>query len=340
MPRVRWCSLVPSLSALSLVVILFAFPTLALTQEATPPASATSPPLDLARLTGRIVAAGSSTVKPFTAEAGFRFDELSEVAVEVEISGAGGEFRRVCAGESDLQNASRPINAEEEAACAANGIAYEVFPVAIDGITVTVNPQNTWAQCLTVDQLRALWQPASAVRSWRDLDPSWPDAEIELYGPGPDSGAFDSFTEAIVGAAGDSRTDSIPSENDLDLVEGVASQPYALGYFGFTSYEDDADRLRPLALDAGAGCIAPTLQTIADGTYAPLSRALYVSVNRADLERVEVREFLRLLTAQSGDIAETVGYVPLPSAVYAENRARLESLFAASSAAVMASRRA
>jgi phosphate transport system substrate-binding protein len=296
-------------------------------QDATP--AAAEPAVDLGQLSGRIIADGSSTVEPFTAEAGFRFDEQSNVTIEVEISGTGGGFRRFCAGESDLQNASRPINADEQAACEANGVAYERFPVAIDGVTVTVNPQNTWAQCLTVDQLRALWAPESAVRSWRDLDPSWPDAEIELYGPGPDSGTFDYFTEAIVGEAGDSRTDYIPSENDLDLVEGVASQPNALGYFGFTYYEADADRLRPLAIDGGSGCVAPTMETIADGTYAPLSRELYLYVNRGSLARPEVREFLRFLVDNSADVAATVGYVPLPTSAYAENRARLETLFAA-----------
>lgn len=326
MPRVRWSAIVPALAVSGLVVILCASPVAVLAQEATPPTSAAPPPVDLARLTGRIIADGSSTVEPFTAEAGIRFDELSEVAVEVEISGTGGGFRRFCAGESDFQNASRPIDAAEQAACEANGVAYEVFPVAIDGITIAVNPQNTWAQCLTVDQLRTLWEPESAVHSWRDLDPSWPDAEIELYGPGPDSGTFDYFTEAIVGEAGDSRTDYIPSENDLDLVEGVASQPNALGYFGFTYYEADADRLRPLAIDAGSGCIAPTSRTIADGAYAPLSRELYLYVNRASLARPEVREFLRFLVDNSGDIATTVGYVPLPASVYAENRARFEAL--------------
>lgn len=321
---------VPTVAIVSIVttlLLLFLPSPAGLAQEATP-----APPVDLAQVSGRIIADGSSTVEPFTSEAGFRFDELSDVVVEVEISGTGGGFRRFCAGESDLQNASRPITAEEEAACQANGVAYEVFPVAIDGITIAVNPQNTWVQCLTIAQLRALWEPNSAVTTWKDLDPAWPAAEIELYGPGPDSGTFDYFTEAVVGVAGDSRTDYQPSENDLDLVEGVASQTNALGYFGFTYYEADAGRLRPLAVDAGAGCIPPTLQTIADGSYAPLSRQLYLYVNTADLERPEVREFLRFLIDNSADIAQTVGYVPLPEADYAENRDRFAALSAAESA--------
>lgn len=321
MPRNRRFQIAAS-AAFLLSNLLLAFPVLTMAQDATPAA-------DLAGLSGLIVVDGSSTVEPFTAEAGERFDALTNAVVEIEISGTGGGFRRFCAGESDLQNASRPINAAEVAACQANGIEYVSFPVAIDGITITVNPQNTWANCLTIDQLRALWQPESAVHTWHDLDPSWPDAEIELYGPGPDSGTFDYFTEAIVGEAGLTRTDYQPSENDLDLVEGVASQNNALGYFGFTYYEADAERLRALAVDAGAGCVDPTAQTIADGSYAPLSRELYLYVNTGELERPEVREFLRFLIGSSADVAATVGYVPMPVEVYADNSVQLEAALAA-----------
>jgi len=326
MPQNRRTRFAASLKTL-VVIVLCAVPLTTLAQDATPPAAPSA--VDLSTVTGRILADGSSTVEPFTGEAADRFSALTEVFVEVEISGTSGGFRRFCAGESDLQNASRPINADEQAACAANGVAYERFPVAIDGITIAVNPQNTWAACLTTDQLRALWEPDSKVFVWRDLDPAWPDVEIELYGPGPDSGTFDYFTEAIVGEAGLTRTDYQPSENDLDLVEGVASQNNALGYFGFTYYEADADRLRALPIDAGAGCVAPTTQSIADGTYAPLSRELFIYVNSADLERPEVGEFLRFLLGESADIARTVGYVPMPDPIYAENRDRLEAVLAA-----------
>jgi phosphate transport system substrate-binding protein len=174
--------------------------------------------------------------------------------------------------------------------------------------------------------LRTLWVPDSPVVTWQDLDPAWPDVEIDLYGPGPDSGTFDYFTEEIVGEAGLTRTDYLPSENDLDLVEGVASQQGALGYFGFSYYEADADRLRPLAIDAGVGCVLPSLETIADGSYAPLSRPLFIYVNTERLERPEVREFLRFAFNQMPDVVETVGYVPLPEAEYDENNARLNSL--------------
>lgn len=284
-----------------------------------------TPGVDLSQLTGTIIVDGSSTVWPITAEAAERFAAKAPVIVEVEISGTGGGFRRFCAGESDLQDASRPITAEEQAACKAAGVEYAVFPLGFDGITITVNPANTWVDCLSVEQLRALWEPENPEQSWKQLDPRWPDAKIELYGPGPDSGTFDYFTEAIMGETGLSRTDYVPSENDLDLVEGVASQTNALGYFGFAYYEADADRLRPVAVDAGNGCVAPTKETIADGSYAPLSRPLYLYVNRDRLERPEVQEFLRFFLSQTGDIVQAVGYVPLPAEAYAENVNQLES---------------
>ena len=190
-------------SLLPLVLALALFPLVSLAQEATPAANVPySPRTDLNQLTGRIIADGSSTVWPVTAEAGERFMAMAPVIVEVELSGTGGGFRRFCAGESDLQNASRPINDDEIAACAAAGVEYEVFPLGFDGITVTVNPKNTWAHCLTVAQLKALWEPDGTVHTWKELDPSWPDLEVELYGPGPDSGTFDYFTEVIVGEPG------------------------------------------------------------------------------------------------------------------------------------------
>jgi phosphate transport system substrate-binding protein len=297
----------------------------AVAQEATPAADvAYTPGVDLAQLSGRIIADGSSTVWPITSDAAERFAELAPVIVAVELSGTSGGFRRFCADQSDLQDASREITAEEAAACQDSGVRYEVFSLAYDGITIAVNPKNTWAHCLTVEQLRALWAPDSTVKTWRDLDPAWLAEEIELYGPGPDSGTFDYFTEAIVGAVDDSRTDYIPSENDLDLVEGIASQTNALGYFGYAYYEQNANRLRPLAVDNGAGCVLPSSETIADNSYAPLSRPLYLYVNRDRLARPEIQEFLRFFLSQVGDVVRSVGYVPLPAEDYIANRERLE----------------
>lgn len=296
-------------------------------QEATPATQGSASPVaDYSQLSGRVIADGSSTVYPITAEAAERFMELAPIAIDVEFSGTTGGFRRFCAGESDIQNASRPITDEERAACEANGVVFEEFAVAFDGITVAVNPANTWLQCLTVDQLRTVWEPGNPEYSWQQIDPSWPDTKIELYGPGPDSGTFDYFTEVIMGEAGVTRTDYVPSENDLDLVEGVASQQNAMGYFGFAYYEQDLDRLRAVAIDNGDGCVLPSVETIADGSYAPLARPLFLYVNRASLERPEVQAFLHFTFDHIEDIVRTVQYVPLPEADYVADRAALEAL--------------
>lgn len=298
-------------------------------QDATPAAEIPYvPESDLAQLRERIIADGSSTVYPIVAEAAERFMAIAPVPIDVEFSGTGGGFRRFCAGESDIQNASRPIDDEERAACKAAGVQYEAFRVGFDGITVVVHPTNTWSQCLTVEQLHAIWEPGNPEFSWKQIDLAWPDAKIELYGPGPDSGTFDFFTAAIIGEEGVTRTDYQPSENDLDLVEGVASQTYALGYFGFAYFEQDAERLRAVAIDNGSGCVVPTRETIADGSYAPLSRPLFLYVNLESLAKPEVREFLRFTIGQTADIVTTVGYVPLPAADYAANRTQLDTLLA------------
>jgi phosphate transport system substrate-binding protein len=296
-------------------------------QDSTPATQASASPVaDLSQLSGRVIADGSSTVYPITAEAAERFMQSAPVAVDVEFSGTTAGFRRFCAGESDIQDASRPITDEERAACEANGVTFEDFTVAFDGITVTVNPANTWLQCLTVDQLRGIWEPGHPEYAWQEIDPTWPDTKIELYGPGPDSGTFDYFTEVIMGEAGVTRTDYVPSENDLDLVEGVASQHNALGYFGFAYYEQNLDRLRAVAIDNGDGCVLPSAESIADGSYAPLARPLYLYVNRASLERSEVQAFLRFTFDHIEDIVRTVQFVPLPEADYVADREALETL--------------
>jgi phosphate transport system substrate-binding protein len=299
-------------------------------EGATPAASVPYvPEADLNQLRERVIADGSSTVYPIVAEAADRFMAMAPVPIDVEFSGTGGGFRRFCAGESDIQNASRPITEEERAACEAAGVRFAAFTIAFDGITVVVHPTNTWAECLTVAQLHAIWEPGYPEFTWQEVDSAWPDAKIELYGPGPDSGTFDFFTGAIMGEEGVTRTDYQPSENDLDLVEGVASQTNALGYFGFAYYAEDADRLRAVAIDDGAGCVLPTTETIADGTYTPLSRPLFVYVSLESLAKPEVREFLRFTIDQSADIVATVGYVPLPAADYAANRDQLAEVLAA-----------
>jgi phosphate transport system substrate-binding protein len=214
-------------------------------QEATPdplqPFRASS---DLASLQGHILIDGSSTVWPITAMMAMQFRDLAPAVItDTQISGTTGGFRRFCFGESDLQNASRTITDAEAAECAANGVAYHAFEIGTDGITVVVNPDITFTDCLTVDQLRQLWRPGSTVQSWRDLDPAWPDEAIALFGPGSSSGTFDYFTEAIMGQTDASRGDYIASEDDQVLVQGVASNPFALGYFGYAYYAQNRSEL-------------------------------------------------------------------------------------------------
>jgi phosphate transport system substrate-binding protein len=296
-------------------------------QETTPSATAPyDPALDLASLSGQMIADGSSTVWPVTAEVSELFlAQAPNLRIDIEFSGTGGGFRRFCDGASDIQNASRPIEEDEAATCAANGVAYREFAIGYDGITLVVNPANDWATCLTVEQLRRLWTPGSTVRTWRDLDLDWPNEPIDLYGPGPDSGTFDFFTEAIVGETDASRNDYTPSENDTVLVQGVEEDRFALGYFGFAYYAAEGPALKALTIDAGDGCVAPSVETIGDGTYRPLSRPLYVYVSEASLARLEVREFMRFYAAIAPQAVADVGYVPLAAEVYAANQRAFEA---------------
>ncbi|MEZ4506195.1 MAG: PstS family phosphate ABC transporter substrate-binding protein [Thermomicrobiales bacterium] len=275
-------------------------------------------------LSGTIVADGSSTVGPITEAMAEEFAAIaSGVQLEVSISGTGGGFERFCNGETDLQNASREIKPEEAEACAANGVEYYVFEVAYDGIAVVVNPENDFVECLTVDQLKLMWQPEGAATKWSEIDPSFPDEPISLYGPGTSSGTFDYFTAEIVGEEGSSTTNYLPSEDDNQLVEGVAGDTNALGYFGLAYYEQNADRLKLVAIDGGSGCVEPTAETVGDLTYAPLSRPLYVYVNAESLQRPEVQEFMKFYVATAGEIVADVGYVGSPAQVYAEDQAKL-----------------
>jgi phosphate transport system substrate-binding protein len=305
-------------------------------QGAATPSSSTplpyEPRTDLSSLAGAISVDGSSTVYPITDEAALRFMDLADdVRITVAFSGTGGGFAKFCNGETDIQDASRPIQADEQAACAAAGVQYYAFEVAYDGISVVVNPKNDFVTCLTVDQLKYLWRNEDPAKTWRDLDPTWPDDRIELYGPGPASGTYDYFVEAIIGVTDGtdmSRTDYFPSENDLDLVAGVESLEDALGFFGYAYYVHDKVKLKLVAVDAGAGCISPSPATIADGTYRPLSRPLFVYVKAATLQRPEVQEFVRFYLANAPQLAVDVGYVAAPASAYAEDQAKIEGAIA------------
>ena len=194
----------------------------------------------------------------------------------VGISGTGGGFEKFCNGETDFSNASRPIKDEEKTACESKGVEFLELLVAKDGITVVVNKDNDWATCLTVDQLKTMWGPDSKAGSWKDIDPSFPDESLKLYGPGTDSGTFDFFTAAINGEEDASRSDYSPSEDDNVTVQGVSGEKGGLGYFGLSYYEQNQDTLKALEVDGGAGCVAPSAERCWTGTYTPLSRPLFI----------------------------------------------------------------
>lgn len=269
---------------------------------------------------------GSSTVFPVTEAVAEEFmqDKSGQVNVTVGVSGTGGGFSRFCAGETVISNASRPIKQEEIEACSAAGIEYIEIPVATDALTVVVNPANSWATEMTMEQLQMIWQPDSTVSTWSDVDPSWPNEEISLYGPGPDSGTFDYFTDEVVGEEGASRTDYIASEDDNVLVLGVEGDEYSLGYFGYAYYIENADQLQAVAVDSGNGPVAPSPETVESGAYTPLSRPLFIYVSKNALEsRPEVREFVEFYLETAPDLVAEVGYIPLAAERYADAMAGL-----------------
>jgi phosphate transport system substrate-binding protein len=266
-------------------------------------------------LSGRIEADGSSTVGPYTRAGAELFkQERPDVNVTVGISGTGGGFERFCRGETDLSDASRPIDDEERAICEKNGIDFTEFLVANDGIAVVINMENDWADCLTVAQLKKIWEPGSKVKTWKDLDPSFPDESLKLFGAGTDSGTFDFFTEQIVGEEGASRSDYSATENDNVTVRGVSGEKGGLGYFGLSYYEDNRSQLKALKVDGGGGCVAPSSETVQNGTYKPLSRPLFIYAKTASFKRPEVKEFIRFIIDHEMQIADAARFVPLTPA--------------------------
>ncbi len=270
---------------------------------------------------GTILVDGSSTVAPITIAIAEEFQKLHpEVRVPVGISGTGGGFKKFCLGETDISNASRPIKKSEIEACAQNNLEYIELPVAFDGLAVMVNPANDFVTCLTVEELKKIWEPDAEgkVTSWAQVRAGFPDRPLSLYGPGVDSGTFDYFTEAIVGKAKASRGDFLASEDDNVLVQGIAGDPNALGYFGLAYYEENRDKLKLVAIDAGDGnCVLPTPETVANGTYNPLSRPLFIYVNRARTDQKdEIGLFLKFYLENAKKIVPDVGYIPLTDEIY------------------------
>lgn len=276
---------------------------------------------------GSVEIDGSSTVFPILEAVVEEFQiENRDIRVTVGISGTGGGFRRFCAGETDIATASRPIREAEREECTANGIEMTEIPIAWDGLSVIVNAENDWAQCLTVQELREIWGPESAVTNWSDVREGFPDEEIALYGPGTSSGTFDYFTEAINGESGASRPDYQASEDDNVLVQGVLGDRYALGYLGYAYYLENAERLNAVSIDSGDGCVAPTQQTIEDGTYAPLSRPLFIYVSHASAARPEVEAFLDYALEYGPDLIPATGYVPLTEEQYEAQEQAIDAI--------------
>jgi phosphate transport system substrate-binding protein len=274
---------------------------------------------------GVITADGSSTVGPLVTRAAENFRAAEDVDVTVGISGTGGGFERFCAGETDLSNASRPIDEEEEALCADAGVEYVEFRVATDALTNVVNARNDWATCLTVDQLNAIWEPGSNVNNWNQVDPSFPDVRLRLYGPGTDSGTFDYFTDVINGEEGASRTDYSPSEDDNVIVQGVTGERGGLGYFGFSYFEENQGNLKALEVDGGSGCVPPSVETAQNDTYTPLARSLFVYVKQSSFDDNEdVRNFVRFMLDNNTSIAEAAQFVPLSEEQVAAEVAKYE----------------
>ena len=265
---------------------------------------------------------GSSTVYPITEAVAedFQKSKKNAVRVTVGISGTGGGFKKFCRGETDISDASRPITKKEMDDCKAAGIEYIEMPVAYDALTVVIHPKNDWAKTMTAAELKAIWEPAAQgkITSWKQVNPAWPDRPIKLYGPGADSGTFEYFTEAINGKSKATRGDFTASEDDNVLVQGVAGDVNAIGYFGYAYYAENTAKLKalPIVEKEGKPAVAPSEKTVLDGSYQPLSRPIFIYVNAKSLSKPEVKKFVDFYMTEGGKMASEVKYVPLPAEAY------------------------
>ncbi|MGC6428470.1 MAG: PstS family phosphate ABC transporter substrate-binding protein [Flavobacteriales bacterium] len=271
-------------------------------------------------LSGSIKVDGSSTVYPVTEAIAEEFRTVHpSVNVTVGVSGTGGGFKKFMRGETDINDASRPIKSKEADACAEIGIGFQELSVAYDGLAVLVHPDNYWVDYLTVEELKKIWLPESQgkVMYWDQVREGWPHEELHLFGPGVASGTYDYFSEAVCGKKVGTRGDFTASEDDHVLVQGISTDKNALGFFGLAYYEENKDKLKLVGVDNGNGVVMPTLETVGNGTYAPLSRPIFIYVSSLAVEREEVREFVSYYLETASSIASEVGYIPLLDSEYA-----------------------
>lgn len=286
------------------------------------------------QLAGEIKVDGSSTVFPMTEAAAEEFrSEAPRVRVTVGVSGTGGGFQKFLRGDTDINDASREIQPSEIKTAEEEGIEYVQLSVAYDGLAVLVHPENDWVDHFTVEELKKIWEPSAEgeVTHWSDIREDWPDEELHLFGPGVASGTYDYFTEAIVGESGASRGDFTASEDDNVLVQGVSTDQYALGFFGLAYYEENRDKLKLAGVENGSGdVVEPSIQTVSDGTYEPLSRPLFIYVSKDAAQQENIQEFIHFYLDNAGMLAEQIGYIPMPDALYEEQHKKFEAFYAQS----------
>jgi phosphate transport system substrate-binding protein len=285
----------------------------------------------VADLTGQITIDGSSTVYPITEAVAEEFRaEQGGVKVTVGMSGTGGGFKKFAKGETDINNASRLIKDQEKATCVENNIKYIDLKIAFDGLAVLVNKENTWVKDITVAELKKIWEPDAQgkITKWNQIRPDWPNQEFHLYGPGVASGTYDYFTEVIVGKSGASRGDFTASEDDNVLVQGIAGDKNALGFFGLAYYEENKEQLKLVGVNNGSGVVSPTTETVKNGTYAPLSRPIYIYVSDRAAKRPEIAAFVDFYLKNAASLVPDVGYISLPDEEYAKESEKFSTLVA------------
>lgn len=279
-------------------------------------------------LSGDVKIDGSSTVYPITEAVAEEFRAVQpNVKVTVGVSGTGGGFKKFSRGETSISNASRPIKDSEATACNENNISYVGLSVAYDGLAVLINPENTWVDYFTVEELQKIWNPDAQgkIMYWNQIREEWPNEELRLFGPGTASGTYDYFAEAICGKKVGTRGDYTASEDDHVLVQGIAGDKNGLGFFGLAYYEENKDKLKLVGVDNGNGAVSPSIETVSNGTYAPLSRPIFIYANNTAKEREEVKEFVEFYLNNAGDLVEDVGYIPLQPNEYEIEKEKFKS---------------